>query len=112
MNEDNSIAYTEEVDTGRTFAIGPQIQAILGYSQEQWMGDADLWVDRIHPEDRDRVVEACDRANEARGTYRTEYRIVASDGRIVWVRDEAELIGGSDGRPLCWQGVMTVIAPP
>ena len=41
-----AIAYTEEVDTGRVFAIGPQIETILGYTQEQWMGDASLWIDR------------------------------------------------------------------
>jgi PAS domain S-box-containing protein len=106
-----SIAYTEEVDTGRTFAIGPQIETILGYTPEQWMGDADLWIDRIHPQDRDRVVAACDQANEARETYRADYRIVASSGAIVWVHDEAELIGGSEGQPLCWQGLMTVVTP-
>jgi PAS domain S-box-containing protein len=106
-----TITYTEEVDTGRTFAISPQIKTILGYSQEQWMGDANLWMDRIHPEDRDRVVDGCERANQARETFRAEYRIIASDGRIVWVRDEAVLVGGSEGQPLCWQGVMTVIEP-
>lgn len=106
------ITYTEEVDSGRTYAISPQIKTILGYTQEEWMGDADLWIDRIHPEDRDRVVDACDRANEARETYRADYRIVAHDGEIVWVHDEAELVGGSAGQPLCWQGVMTVIPAP
>ena len=109
--EPPGITYTEEVDTGRTFAISPQIKSILGYSQEEWMGDANLWVDRIHPEDQARVVETCDRANQARETYVAEYRIVTHDGRVVWVHDEAVLVGGSAGQPLCWQGVMTVIEP-
>ncbi len=104
-----TITYTEEVDSGRTFAISPQVETILGYSQEEWMGDAHLWIDRIHPEDRDRVVEACERANRARATFRAEYRIIARDGRIVWVHDEAVLVGGSEGQPLCWQGVLSVI---
>ena len=106
-----TITYTEEVDSGRTFAISPQIEPILGYTQEEWMGDADLWISRIHPEDRDRVVEACEHANQAREMYRTDYRIMTQAGGIVWVHDEAELIGGSDGQPLCWQGVMTVFEP-
>ena len=105
------ITYTEELDSGRTFAISPEIEPLLGYSQEEWMGDADLWIDRIHPEDRDRVVEACDRANQERATYRSDYRIVARDGRIVWIHDEAVLVGGSGGQPLCWQGVMSVVDP-
>jgi PAS domain S-box len=106
-----TITYTEEVDSGRTFAISPQVETILGYPQEEWMGDANLWIDRIHPEDRDRVVDTCERANEARETYRAEYRIQARDGHVVWIHDEAVLVGGSDGQPLCWQGVMTVIDP-
>lgn len=106
------ITYAEELDSGRTFAIGPEIEPILGYTQEEWMGDADLWIDRIHPEDRDRVVAACEHANEAREPYETDYRIVTRSGGIVWVRDTAVLIGGADGHPLCWQGVMTVIDPP
>lgn len=106
-----TITYTEEVDSGRTFAISPQVETILGYSQEEWMGDASLWVDRIHPEDRDRVVEACERANQARGPYRAKYRFMARDGRIMWVHDEAVLVGGSEGQPLCWQGVLSFIDP-
>jgi PAS domain S-box-containing protein len=104
-----TITYTEEVDSGRTFAISPEINTILGYTQEEWMGDADLWIDRIHPDDRDFVVDACERANRAREPYRSEYRIIAADGRTVRVRDEAVLVGGSEGQPLCWQGVMTVV---
>jgi PAS domain S-box-containing protein len=107
-----SITYTEEFESGRTFAISPQVEAILGYSQEEWMGDADLWIERIHPEDRDRVVAACEHSNEIRATYVAEYRIVARDGRIVWLHDEAVLVFDSEGQPLCWQGVMSVIAPP
>ena len=107
----SAISYTEEVDTLRTFAISPQIETILGYTQEEWMGDASLWVDRIHPEDRDRVVAACEHANRAREPYQEEYRIMSRDGRIVWMHDEAVLVRDSNGQPLCWQGVMTVITP-
>jgi len=101
-----AITYTEDLDTGRTFAVSPQIETILGYTQEQWMGDASLWVDRIHPEDRDRVVDSCELANRSRQPYVEEYRIIARDGRVVWVRDEAVLVRGANGQPLCWQGVM------
>jgi PAS domain S-box-containing protein len=112
MQEGDRVAYVEELDTGRTYAIGPEIETLFGYTQEQWMGDADLWIDRIHPEDRDRVVADCERANEDRDTYRCDYRIIARDGHIVWIHDEATLVGGTNGTPLCWEGVMRVVAPP
>ena len=106
-----TITYAEEVDSGRTYAIGPQIETILGYAQEEWMGDANLWIDRIHPDDRNRVVAACELANRFSETYRAEYRITARDGGTVWIHDEAVLVRDSDWQPLCWQGVMSVIAP-
>jgi len=107
-----SITYVEELRSGRTFAVSPEIETILGYAQEEWMGDAGLWIERIHPEDRDRVVSACEHANEMGVAYREEYRIMARDGHIVWIHDAADLVRDSDGRPLCWQGVMQVIDPP
>ena len=107
-----AITYTEDVDSGQTFAVSPQIEAMLGYTPEEWMGDASLCIDRIHPGDRDRVVDTCELANRAGGPYRAEYRMIARDGRIVWVRDEAVLVRGSNGQPLCWQGVIREIAAP
>ena len=107
-----TITYAEEVESGRTFAISPEVETVLGYAQEEWMGDADLWIARIHPEDRDRVVSACEHANEMGIAYRELYRMIARDGHIVWIRDTAELVRDSEGRPICWQGVMQVVAPP
>jgi PAS domain S-box-containing protein len=106
-----AITYTEEVDSLRTFAVSPQVETILGYKQEEWMGDANLWIDCIHPDDRDRVVAACELANRTCEPYAEEYRIKARDGHIVWMHDEAVLVRDSNGKPLCWQGVMSVIEP-
>lgn len=73
------------------------------------MEDSLLWVGLMHPEDRDRVIEYCDRVNQAKEPFKAEYRMIARDGRVVWVRDEAALVLGSRGQPLCWQGVMVDI---
>jgi len=107
-----SITYVEEVASGRTYAVSPEIETVLGYAQEEWMGDANLWIERIHPDDRDRVVAACEHANTVSQPYSEDYRMLARDGRIVWIHDEAVLVRNSEGEPLCWQGVMQVIAPP
>ncbi len=107
----SAITYTEDLDSGWVFAVSPQVETILGYTPEEWMGDATLCYDRIHPEDRDRVVTACELANLTMESYSAEHRMIARDGRIVWIRDEAELVRGSRGQPLCWQGVMLDISP-
>jgi len=84
----------------------PQIQAMLGFSVEEWMADPDLWRDRIHPDDRARVAAANQESNRAGAHYVDEYRLVARDGAIVWVRDEAAPVRGDDGTLLYWRGVM------
>jgi PAS domain S-box-containing protein len=104
-----SITYTEAVDTHRALSISPQIQVLLGYSQEEWLGDSLLWEELIHPEDRGWVMKACDTANRNAEPYRAEFRMITKQGLTIWVRDEANLVLGSKGQPLCWQGVMVDI---
>ncbi len=101
-----AITYTETIDEGNTLSISPQVEEVLGYTQEEWMGN-DIWVRILHREDRKRVVEACHEANRERRPFHDEYRMIAKDGRTVWIRDEADIVWSSDGQPLCWQGVMT-----
>lgn len=100
------ITYAEALDDSRTLSISPQIEDMLGYTEGAWMSDSLLWIKLMHPEDRDRVVESCRVANETGRPWRDEYRMIARDGRIVWIRDEAHLVSGSKGQPLCWQGIM------
>jgi PAS domain S-box-containing protein len=101
-----AITYVEALDTRRTFSISPQIESILGFTPEEWLGDSLRWESCLHPDDKDRIVASCARANETHEPWREEYRVIAKDGRTVWIHDQAVLVRGSDGRPLCWQGVM------
>jgi PAS domain S-box-containing protein len=100
------VTYSESLDDANTLSISPQIKELLGYTQEEWTGNPHLWVEVLHPDDRDWVVASCHEANESAASWRAEYRMVARDGRVVWVRDMATLVRGSQGQGLCWQGVM------
>jgi PAS domain S-box-containing protein len=100
-----AITYTETIDEGNTVSISPEVEDILGFTPEEWMGN-DIWTRILHPEDRQRVVTACHAANRARKPYRDEYRMISKDGRIVWIRDEAAIVWSSNGEPMCWQGMM------
>ena len=87
----------------------PQIVDLLGYSVEEWMRDAELWVRSLHADDRERVVDS-HRASNVRGErFFSEYRILAKDGRVVWLRDEAVPVAADDGRVAYWRGVMVDI---
>ena len=89
--------------------VSPQVEAILGFSPEEWLADPDLWRSRIHPEDRDRVLsEESDEAEEGMDGPPTEYRMFHRDGSIVWLSDQAMLVRDRDGK-MRWHGVMSDI---
>src|SRR6478672_10431740 len=53
------VAYTaRRTDRTRLSYVSPQIQDLTGFAPEDWLGDSDLWYQRLHPDDRDRVIAA------------------------------------------------------
>ena len=85
--------------------ISPQYETILGYHQESQMIDEELWLSRVHPEDRERVLAEEARTDRTGEHFRVEYRVIGGDGRVVWVRDEATLVRDEEGQPLYWLGI-------
>ena len=86
--------------------ISEHIERMLGVSPTTAVGNDDWWVQLLHPDDRQRAMAESDTADLDRTPYRSEYRMVATDGRVVWIHDEAVLVDGTDGEPAYWQGVM------
>jgi PAS domain S-box-containing protein len=76
-------------DLGRWRYVSPRIEALLGYTAEEFIADPDLWFDRIHEDDRARVVAAEELSQETAQGGKVEYRMRHRDGHIVWVRDDA-----------------------
>ncbi len=104
------ITYMDAVDEpSSTLYISPQVRGVLGYSPEEWIADRELWVRMLHPEDRERVMAEHRRTNETGEPFGAEYRLIAKNGRMVWIRDDAALAPGEDGEPQFWQGVMVDI---
>jgi diguanylate cyclase (GGDEF)-like protein/PAS domain S-box-containing protein len=103
-----AITYVEQLsNSGKVLAyMSPQYEAMFGYSPEVGNSHPKHWLNVVHPEDRERVLEEDKRTDESLEPFRAEYRVIAKDGRVVWVRDEAVLVRNERGEPLFWQGVM------
>lgn len=102
-----AVTYVDTADESRgTIFISPQVEAFLGYRPQEWKEDPRLWVKLLHPGDRERVLREVAVAKSSGMSFRAEYRMVASDGRVVWVYDTASLALDFAGRPSAWQGVM------
>src|SRR6267378_1716976 len=84
--------------------ISPAYEKIWGRSCQALYASPRDWVEAIHPEDRQRVLEAAV-AKQARGDYDEEYRIVRPDGSTRWIRDRAFPVPDSEGRTYRIAGV-------
>jgi diguanylate cyclase (GGDEF)-like protein/PAS domain S-box-containing protein len=107
------VVYVADVGAeGRWHYVSPSITEILGYTPEEWLARPDLWEERLHPNDRERMLLA--ERTSAQPTYtgsRWEYRLVARDGRDVWVLDDEEVIArDAQGRPTAVQGILVDIS--
>ncbi len=85
--------------------LSPQIEGILGYPIETW-DEPGFWLGVIHPDDREAVMAESIRTNDSGEPYTQEYRMVAADGRVMWIHDESVIVHDAAGAPLYWQGVM------
>jgi PAS domain S-box-containing protein len=99
-----AVLYSEVLTpNGAVIYRSPQNQRLSGYTNEESQRP-DFWQSVLHPDDRERVLaenERCDRTGEP---WHMEYRILAKDGRVLWIRDHAVLIRGQGGEPDYWQG--------
>jgi len=100
------IVRSEPVQAGETTHIGPQVRAILGYAGSEFLEDPDLWVSRIHPDDLGRVLATWRRTSEVGARYHLTYRIIARDGRLVRVLDDAAVTQDLDTGGSSWHGIV------
>jgi PAS domain S-box-containing protein len=101
-----AVVFVAYLDEGKSHAyVSPQIEAALGFSQEEWLKDPILWYQQIHPEDKRRwSLDAAEMF--ATGTsLRSAYRVLSRQGRVVWFRCEAKMLRHPDGNPWFILGV-------
>ena len=102
-----AVLYIDGVAVGTAVLdVSPRIHDLLGIEPAEWVDTYDRWDERVHPDDRERVVAACDRAIATGEPFRVQYRGLHRSGAVVWIRDEAVLIRDASGVPQYWLGIM------
>jgi PAS domain S-box-containing protein len=101
-----AVVFMAFLDQGISEAyVSPQIEAMLGFSQSEWLNDPVRWYNQIHPDDKSRW------SSEAAHTFlsgeplRSVYRVLARDGHVVWFHCEVRMVRHTDGRPWFIHGV-------
>jgi diguanylate cyclase (GGDEF)-like protein/PAS domain S-box-containing protein len=106
------VIYVDALDAASSnLFTSPQVEALLGYTVDEWLSDEMLFVKALHPDDRDAVLEAHARTHRTHEPLSVEYRLQARDGRFVHVRDEGVIVLDDDGTPLYLQGYLLDISP-
>ncbi len=98
------IPWEVDATTGNFTYVGPQTVEILGYPLTDWYAD-NFWAEHIHPEDQEWAINHCLEASLSQDNYEFEYRMLAADGRIVWLYDIVNVVR-SGNQPQLLHGFM------
>jgi PAS domain S-box-containing protein len=110
VNTIDGIVWEGDAETVRFTFVSQQAERILGYPVQRWIDEPDFWRDHIYPEDREWAVAFCVQATKEKKPHQFEYRMIAADGRLVWLRDIVTVIV-ENNLPAKLRGVMIDITP-
>ena len=105
------VFYAALGDEDNEIYVSPQVEALLGFTQKEWLTNPLLWYTQLHPDDHGAVIEAFTKGVQTGGPFRAEVRFLARDGEAVWILGEARLIRDAAKRPAYFQGVAFDITP-
>ena len=93
------IPWEVNATTGNFTYLGPQTVEILGYPLSDWYTD-NFWAKNMHPEDREWAIQYCQESSLSLNNYEFEYRMLAADGRVVWLYDIVNVVRDENGPQL------------
>lgn len=97
---------TTHRDRNKILYISPQIETLLGYPKGAGESFPDIWGERLHPEDRGRIMAELTDSRSPERPFRAEYRMISKDDKLLWFLDEARIVRDKSGNSLFFQGVM------
>jgi PAS domain S-box-containing protein len=91
-------------ETPHTVWMSPQVERLTGYRVDEWVGRPDFFESVLHPDDRDGVLGAVRASRTELRPFSRDYRLIAADGRVLWIHDESVPMLDEEGRPELIQG--------
>nr|WP_237741488.1 PAS domain S-box protein [Anabaena sp. PCC 7108] len=98
------IPWEADPNTGNFTYVGPQTEEILGYSLTNWYKE-NFWAEHIYPEDQESAIQYFLNCSLSLDNYEFEYRMLAADGRIVWLYEIVNVLR-DENRPQLLHGFM------
>ena len=98
MESGKSLGWDWDIKSGQNSWFG-DLPNILGMPAESYVGRIEDFHRRVHPDDRERVMEATKDAMESKKPYDAEFRILWPDGTVRWVTAKGKFYYSPDGEP-------------
>ncbi len=108
INTVDGIVWEADAQTFRFNFVSRQAEKLLGYPVDDWINRPGFWKDHIHEDDRNWAVAYCIQCTRDKKPHEFEYRMVAADGRTVWLRDIVTVLVEND-KPVLLRGIMVDI---
>jgi PAS domain S-box-containing protein len=105
VNSIDGIVWEMEYPSFRFLFVSRQAEAVLGYPIQDWYEKPSFWEKKVHVEDMEQAKAYCQLMSEKHEDHDFEYRMVAANGRVVWIRDLVTVVV-EDNRPVRLLGVM------
>jgi PAS domain S-box-containing protein len=105
VNSIDGIVWEMEYPSFRFLFVSKQAESLLGYPVHDWYEDHAFWGKKMHVDDVEQARAYCQLMSEKHQDHDFEYRMIAADGRIVWIRDLVTVVV-KENRPVRLLGVM------
>ncbi|HEY0897676.1 MAG TPA: PAS domain S-box protein [Sphingobacteriaceae bacterium] len=96
VNTINGIVWEADPKTFKIKFVSSQAEKLLGYPVKHWIENPNFWVDNIHPDDRMRIAELWFELLPQKKSFDFEFRMIASDGQVLWLKDYITVIVEND----------------
>jgi len=108
VNTIDGIVWEADAKTFAFSFVSERAERLLGYPVRKWIEEPAFWANHIHPDDRNWAVDYCVECTQKMEPHEFEYRMVAADGHIVWLRDIVSVII-ENNEPVRLRGLMVDI---
>ena len=104
VNSINGIVWECAPDTFRFTFVSRQVEHLLGYQADEWLANPQFWKEKLHPEDAASAIDTRSNKVAGRQPYNYDYRMIAADGRVVWIRESGAILIEND-QPTAIRGI-------
>ncbi|WP_448562853.1 PAS domain S-box protein [Trichothermofontia sp.] len=105
----DGIVWEFDLASQRFTFVSQRLEKILGYTPEQWLANANLWQNSIHPDDREAALHTCFSRSRTENDFHIEYRMITATGQVVWLQDWVSVVR-SQQQPVKLRGVLVDIS--